>query len=162
MHCANRALDGDQVQSEDQYFDVSELRYHSFRWSVLIFRLHRNSYTWVSNMTSEHLGIWPSEIRRWSLRVGIDIILSGFRHCSWDTKKVLIKQTIKKRWQNEVREWGKLLKKPALEKRERELELERAAKRQKLDEPSEQVSNLSFEGNENKEKENISWGWHTN
>lgn len=48
------------------------------------------------------------------------------------------------------------MKKPALEKRERELELERAAKRQKLDEPSEQVSNLSFEGNENKEKENIS------
>ncbi|CAH3046558.1 unnamed protein product [Porites lobata] len=45
-----------------------------------------------------------------------------------------------------------LVKKPAFEKRERELELERAAKRQKLDEPGEQVSNLSFEGNESKEK----------
>ena len=45
-----------------------------------------------------------------------------------------------------------LVKKPAFEKRERELELERAAKRQKLDKPVEQVSNLSFEGNESKEK----------
>ncbi|XP_068741732.1 uncharacterized protein [Montipora capricornis] len=45
-----------------------------------------------------------------------------------------------------------LVKKPAFEKRERELELERAAKRQKLDEPGEQVSSLSFEGNESKEK----------
>ncbi|XP_068691130.1 uncharacterized protein [Montipora foliosa] len=45
-----------------------------------------------------------------------------------------------------------LVKKPAFEKRERELELKRAAKRQKLDEPGEQVSNLSFEGNESKEK----------
>ena len=45
-----------------------------------------------------------------------------------------------------------LVKKPAFEKRERELELERAAKRQKLDETGEQVSNLSFEGNESKEK----------
>lgn len=44
------------------------------------------------------------------------------------------------------------MKKPAFEKRERELELERAAKRQKLDEPGEQISNLSFEGNESKEK----------
>ena len=44
------------------------------------------------------------------------------------------------------------MKKPAFEKRERELELERAAKRQKLDETGEQVSNLSFEGNESKEK----------
>ena len=40
----------------------------------------------------------------------------------------------------------------SFEKRERELELEWAAKRQKLEEPGEQVSNLSFEGNENKEK----------
>ena len=39
-----------------------------------------------------------------------------------------------------------------LEKRERELELERTAKRQKLNEPGEQVSNLSFEGNEDEEK----------
>ncbi|CAH3118147.1 unnamed protein product [Pocillopora meandrina] len=45
-----------------------------------------------------------------------------------------------------------LVKKPAFEKRERELELERTAKRQKLNEPGEQVSNLSFEGNENEEK----------
>ena len=44
------------------------------------------------------------------------------------------------------------MKKPGFEKRERELELERAAKRQKLDETSEQVSHLSFEGNESKEK----------
>ena len=44
------------------------------------------------------------------------------------------------------------MKKPAFVKRERELELEREAKRQKLDEPGEQVSNLSFEGNEDKEK----------
>ncbi|RMX59772.1 hypothetical protein pdam_00015356, partial [Pocillopora damicornis] len=42
--------------------------------------------------------------------------------------------------------------KPAFEKRERELELERTAKRQKLNEPGEQVSNLSFEGNEDKEE----------
>ena len=47
-----------------------------------------------------------------------------------------------------------LVKKPAFEKREREveLELERAVKRQKLDEPGEQVSNLSFEGYESKDK----------
>ena len=45
-----------------------------------------------------------------------------------------------------------LVKKPAFEKRERELELERTAKRQKLNEPGEQVSNLSFEGNEDEEK----------
>ena len=45
-----------------------------------------------------------------------------------------------------------LVKKPSFEKRERELELERAAKRQKLNDPGEQVSNLSFEGNEDKEK----------
>ena len=44
------------------------------------------------------------------------------------------------------------MKKPAFEKRERQLELEREAKGQKLDEPGEQVSNLSFEGNEDKEK----------
>lgn len=45
-----------------------------------------------------------------------------------------------------------MVKKPAFEKRERELELERTAKRQKLNEPGEQVSNLSFEGNEDEEK----------
>ena len=45
-----------------------------------------------------------------------------------------------------------LVKKLAFEKRERELELERVAKRQKLDEPGEQVVNLCFEGNESKEK----------
>ena len=32
-------------------------------------------------------------------------------------------------------------------KREKELELERAAKRQKLNEPGQEVSDLSFEGN---------------
>ena len=37
------------------------------------------------------------------------------------------------------------MKKPACQKRERELELERAAKRQKFNKPGEQVSNLSFE-----------------
>ena len=88
-------------------------------------------------------------------RAGINIISTGFRHCSWDSKKLLIEQTIKKRRQNETRERGnaiELVKKPAFVKRERELELEREAKRQKLDEPGEQVSNLSFEGNEDKEK----------
>ena len=40
----------------------------------------------------------------------------------------------------------------SFEKRERELELEWAAKRLKHKEPNEQVSDLSFEGNENKEK----------
>ena len=53
---------------------------------------------------------------------------------------------------NERARERELVKKPAFEKRERELELERAAKRQKLNEPGEQVSNLSFEGNEDKEK----------
>ena len=38
------------------------------------------------------------------------------------------------------------------EKREKELELERAAKRQKLNDPGQQVLDLSFEGNEGKEK----------
>ena len=38
------------------------------------------------------------------------------------------------------------------EKREKELELERAAKRQKLNDPGQHVSDLSFEGNEGKEK----------
>ena len=51
----------------------------------------------------------------------------------------------------------------SFEKRERELELEWAAKRQKLEEPGEQVSNLSFEGNENKAKNwNSSWKFRTN
>ena len=85
------------------------------------------------------------------LRAGINIISPGFRHSSWDTKKLPIEHTIKKRWQNKARE-RELVKKPGFEKRERELELERAAKRQKLDETGEQVSNLSFEGNESKEK----------
>ena len=53
------------------------------------------------------------------------------------------------------------MKKPAFEKRERELELEQAAKRQKLDEPSEQVSNLSFEGNESKDKKTVEAGTQT-
>ena len=44
------------------------------------------------------------------------------------------------------------MKKPACQKRERELEPERAAKRQKFNKPGEQVANLSFEGNENKER----------
>ena len=33
-------------------------------------------------------------------------IIDGFRHCSWDTKKLLIEHTIKKRRQNEARERG--------------------------------------------------------
>ena len=49
-----------------------------------------------------------------------------------------------------------LVKKPPFEKRQRELELERAAKRQKLNETGQQVSNLSFEGNDDEEKKIIS------
>ena len=88
------------------------------------------------------------------LRAGINIILTGFLHCSWGTKKPTDqahhKEAAAKR--SERVSEHELVKKLAFEKRERELELEQAAKRQKLDEPGEQVSNLSFEGNESKEK----------
>ena len=49
----------------------------------------------------------------------------------------------------------------SFEKREGEVELEWAAKRQKHEEPIEQVSDLSFEGNENEEK-NSSWKFRRN
>ena len=87
---------------------------------------------------------------RAAIRTGISLILTGFQLCFWETKKLQIEQIIKKRRRNEVREREsarELVCEPTFEKREKELELERAAKRQKLNEPGQEVSDLSFEGN---------------
>ena len=89
------------------------------------------------------------------LRAGINIILTGFRHCSWPGHKIATDRADHKeagaKRSERVRE-RELVKKPAFEKRERDLEPERTAKRRNLMSPVNKSQTLALKEMRTKRK----------